>query len=87
MKAGRKPTSRETERRGQRMAEILRVHRNRRGLTQEALADRSGVSYATVRKIESGDTADPGFFNVADLARVLGIKLEELAGRPPGPAT
>jgi transcriptional regulator with XRE-family HTH domain len=48
---------------------------------QQELAARSGVAYATVRKIERGETANPGFFTVADIARTLGLKLDVMTGR------
>ncbi len=78
--------SKETRRRGERMAKLIRAQRNKMGLTQDDLAERSGISAATVRKIETAETLDPGFFTVAGLALVLGLSLEDLAKRPrPGP--
>ena len=84
MQAGRKPLSESTRRRGERMAKLIRTKRNRKGLTQEDLAEKSGVSAGTVRKIESAETLDPGFFTVADVARVLGLNLDALAKVPRG---
>ena len=67
------------------MARIVKAERNRKGLSQQELADRSKVAYATLRRIESAETLDPGFFTVADLALALGLRLEDLASRPTRP--
>ena len=82
MKPGRKPLSKDVERRGKRLARIVKAERNKKGLSQQELADRSKVAYATLRRIESAETLDAGFFTVADIALALGLKLEDLAGRP-----
>ena len=38
------------------------------------------MSISTLRKIESAETADPGFFTVSRLARALDLELSELVG-------
>jgi transcriptional regulator with XRE-family HTH domain len=81
MPAGRKPISAESGNRGQRLGEAIRRARERKGLSQQELANRSGVAYATVRKIELGETANAGFFTVAAIARSLGLNLTTLARR------
>jgi transcriptional regulator with XRE-family HTH domain len=81
MPAGRKPISAEDRGRGERLGKALRRTRSHQGLSQQKLAARSGVAYATVRKIERGETANPGFFTVADIARALGLKLDLMANR------
>jgi transcriptional regulator with XRE-family HTH domain len=81
MPAGRKPISADDRGRGERLGEAVRRARSRQGLSQQELAARSGVAYATVRKIERGETANPGFFTVADIARALGLKLDVMANR------
>lgn len=79
MPAGRKPTSEERQDRGKRLAGLLRQRRDRKGLSQQLVAEQSRIAYTTLRKIESGETHDPGFFTVVDIARVLGLTLDELA--------
>ena len=51
--------------------------RVQKGLTQEELADRVGVSRQAVSKWESG-TADPSTSNLLALAKLFGISAEEL---------
>jgi transcriptional regulator with XRE-family HTH domain len=81
MPAGRKPISAASRGRGQRLGEAIRRARERKGISQQELANRSGVAYATVRKIELGETANAGFFTVAAIARILGLNLTTLARR------
>ena len=65
--AGRKPTPRAVKKAGRLVAEDLRAWRKLRGLTQAQLADRSGVSLATVSRLESGD----GNITLESLLRIL----------------
>ncbi|MCT2582341.1 helix-turn-helix domain-containing protein [Actinophytocola gossypii] len=75
---------------------LLRELRRRAGLTQEALADRSNLGVRTVRRLETGDGADPRVATVRQLADALGLadteRVELLAAaghvtaQPPTPA-
>jgi transcriptional regulator with XRE-family HTH domain len=65
--AERKPTPRAVKKAGQLIAEDLRAWRKLRRLTQAQLADRSGVSLATVSRLESGD----GNITLESLLRIL----------------
>lgn len=47
-------------------------------LSQQALADRAGVSYSTVRALESPRSLEPGFFVVAHVAAAIQGRLAEL---------
>ncbi|TDP92794.1 NACHT domain-containing protein [Labedaea rhizosphaerae] len=62
---------------------LLRRFRLRAGLTQGALADRSGVSERTIRRLETAAGADPRLNTVDALAAALGLdpgeRLELLA--------
>ncbi|EWM18475.1 helix-turn-helix domain-containing protein [Kutzneria sp. 744] len=51
----------------------LRELRTRTGLTQEALADRSGVSVSTIRGMENGTRVNPRPDTLRQLADVLGL--------------
>ena len=59
----------------------LRVKRNSTGLTQEALANASGVSLETVGKIER-DEVSPSIDTLEKIAGGLGCSLEEMLCEP-----
>jgi len=63
----------------------LRALRQSRGLTQEVLAERAGVSSVTIGQIERG-AADPRLGTVEALAEALEVSPPELlaAGPPDG---
>ncbi|GAB3432382.1 helix-turn-helix domain-containing protein [Actinophytocola sediminis] len=52
---------------------LLRQQRLRAGLTQEALADRSGLGVRTVRALETGERADPRVATVRQLTDALNL--------------
>lgn len=62
---------------GQRLGAFLRECRGDRKPAEVAHA--ASISPETLRKIETGRLATPGFATVAALATVLGIPLDELA--------
>jgi len=62
-----------------RLGERVRELRRRRGLTLEALAERSGVSRAMISKLERGEK-NPTLVVAARLAEGLGVTLSRLAG-------
>lgn len=75
------PRDRERHRKAaQTLSEGLKKARRRAGLSQEALAREAGLSVGTVRNIEQQFVTDPGFFEVAALAAVLKVSIENLAG-------
>ncbi|MGW7531249.1 ATP-binding protein [Amycolatopsis sp. NPDC054798] len=51
----------------------LRAFRLRAGLTQEELAERSGISVSTIRGLETGKRRNPQLTSVRRLAQVLGL--------------
>lgn len=55
----------------------LRVARERRGLSQEALAQRAGMDPAEIRRLESA-RRDPGIRVLTRLARALRMTAGEL---------
>ncbi|MGP4115448.1 helix-turn-helix transcriptional regulator [Streptomyces sp. 4N509B] len=61
-------------------ADRLRDIRRRRGLTQEGLAERAGLSPATVKKIERGGTARVETYHA--LARALHVRTSALFDSP-----
>lgn len=62
-----------------RFGELLRRSRRLAGLTQEELAERSGVSDRTIRGLESGDRGNPRVGTVQLLAEALRLTPEQSA--------
>jgi transcriptional regulator with XRE-family HTH domain len=65
----------------------LRQLRKARGLTQQALAFKSGLSMASVIHLEAGRTPDPRASTLKALANALGVGVDDLLGDEPGPPT
>ncbi len=59
-------------------ARTLRALRKARGLTQESLAQRAGIDYKYLQKLESGKPSSPTLATLDKLARGLQISLVEL---------
>jgi ribosome-binding protein aMBF1 (putative translation factor) len=78
-RSGRRAASPALVQRGRRLAHVLRDSRDARDWSRPELARAAQVEADTLRRIESGQTHDPGFFTVVDLARALGLNLAELA--------
>lgn len=60
----------------------LREARERAGMTQQQLADASGVPQSVISRIESGVTANPGISIVLRLARRLRLSADQLRFGP-----
>lgn len=60
------------------LAAQLRAERLRADLTQEQLAARASVALSTLRKIETGQVTEPGYFTIMALMQVLGISTHQL---------
>ena len=64
-------------------SETLKKLRNKNGLSQQTLADASGVSKKTIARIESGkEKGEPRGDTVKLLAKALRVKPEVLAEEP-----
>src|SRR5215469_11575627 len=59
--------------------DLLRHHRRARGLTQEELAERSGVSAATISLLERGRTHAAQRFTVRALSAALALEGDDAA--------
>ncbi len=68
------------------LASNLRQQRKKAGLTQIELADKLGVSIATLRRWESGETAPTGT-RIVEIATVLKISPDEIIKDDANPAT
>ena len=56
----------------------IKKHRNKLGLSQEDFAQKSGVKYTTLTKIESGVIKTPSVVMVGKIAKVLNVSIEDL---------
>jgi len=56
----------------------LKDVRTARGLTQEQLADLSGIEQAVISALETGRNRSPGWRIVGRLARALDVRPEEI---------
>jgi transcriptional regulator with XRE-family HTH domain len=54
--------------------------RQQRRLSTQELADKSGISYQSLWRIERGQHKEPGLFTAARLARALQCSLDYLVG-------
>jgi transcriptional regulator with XRE-family HTH domain len=53
----------------------IRWLREKAGLTQAQLADRAGLAYSVVFKLEQGSRKEPGWDTVCKLADALGVEI------------
>ncbi|MGB3438393.1 MAG: helix-turn-helix domain-containing protein [Actinophytocola sp.] len=58
---------------------VLRQLRRQKALTQEVLAERTGLSVRTIRRLENGESANPQLETVRLLADALGLDPDERA--------
>lgn len=63
------------------LADELRRRRRNRSWTQQKLADEAGLSYQTVRSIESNSTVNPGIFTLKSLTDALEVSLEDVVAQ------
>lgn len=63
-----------------RLGAVLQQARRARGFTQQALCNKSGLSYSTLAKIERGAIKAPSVFTLYTVARTLDMSLDELMG-------
>ena len=59
------------------LGESLKAFRAAAGLSQEALAERAGVSKAVIKEIETGRTLNPALPRLNALADALGLKADD----------
>lgn len=73
--------------RGERLGAAIAAARQARGRTQEEVARLAEVALSTLRKIETGQTCDPSFFTVVEVARAVDERLDALAKAAGSPET
>ena len=60
------------------IGENIKKRRTKLGLSQEDFAQKSGVQYTTLTKIESGVIKTPSVLMVEKIAKALGVSIEDL---------
>ena len=60
------------------IGENIKKRRTKLGLSQEDFAKKSGVKYTTLTKIESGVIKTPSVLMVEEIAKALGVSIEDL---------
>lgn len=59
----------------------VRELRKKAGWSQQKLAERAGLSFNVITKIEQGLSKSPSIHTIIKLSNALGITLDELVGR------
>ena len=60
------------------IGENIKKRRTKLGLSQEDFAQKSGVKYTTLTKIETGVIKKPSVFVVSKIAKALNVAIENL---------
>ncbi|MCJ7646009.1 helix-turn-helix transcriptional regulator [bacterium] len=63
------------------LAKRLKELRKKSGWSQQKLAEKAGLSYNTITKIEQGVATMPTIQTMIKIADAFGITLDELVGR------
>jgi transcriptional regulator with XRE-family HTH domain len=63
------------------LSKKLKELRNQKGWSQQKLAEKTGLSFNTVTKIEQGIGKHPTLKTLVKLADVFGVGIDELVGR------
>lgn len=80
MPSGRTPRPPGADKMGRRLGKVIRERRNTLAPSPSALAvaNEAHISVDALRKIERGEIADPGFFTVVRLCRVLKLSTADI---------
>jgi transcriptional regulator with XRE-family HTH domain len=60
------------------LADNIKRYRNDKGLSQEQLAQKAGITYSTLAKLESGVNKNPTVRTLQQLAKALEVSLDDL---------
>lgn len=63
------------------LAKNIKKYREKKGWTQQKLAEKSGLSYNAITKLEQGIAKQPTIQTVSKLADAFGISIDVLIGR------
>ncbi|MYB76646.1 MAG: helix-turn-helix transcriptional regulator [Chloroflexi bacterium] len=75
---GRRPLTADERAFGTEVGRVIAEQREKRGMSQQALAEHARLSVDGLRKLETGRVPDPGFRTVLRLARQLDVTLDKL---------
>ena len=62
------------------LSKNVKRFRLEKGLSQEKLAQKAGVTYSILTKIECGYNTNPKVMNLVKLAKALGVTVTDLIG-------
>lgn len=60
------------------LSKNIKTLRIKQNLTQEALAQKSGITYSTLIKLESGFNKNPKIDTLQKIVKVLKVKIDDL---------
>jgi transcriptional regulator with XRE-family HTH domain len=63
------------------LSKNIKQLRKKNNLSQEQLAQKAGITYSTLIKIESGANKNPTLETLRKISSVFKIKIDELVGR------
>lgn len=63
------------------LSENIKNLRKKHSLSQEQLAQKAGITYSTLIKIESGLNKNPTLETLTKIANAFKIKIDELVGK------
>jgi transcriptional regulator with XRE-family HTH domain len=63
------------------LSKNIKKFRKQHKVSQEELAKKSGITYSTLIKIESGTNKNPTLETISKIASAFGISLDQLVGR------
>ena len=63
---------------GKIISENIKKLRAKLGLTQDDLAKKADIKYTTLMKVESGTVNKPSVQTMANIAKALGVSIEDL---------
>jgi len=64
-----------------RLGERIKKYRKKMGWSQQKLAEKAGLSYNVITKLEQGLAKQPTIQTVVKIANAFGISLDKLIGR------
>lgn len=66
---------------GQAIGRVLRQRRSERQISQDTLAERSGIARATISRIENGEIENPGIVTITAICKALRLDVDALLER------